>query len=85
MCLLSWLMFSKIIYIGSRFYSVPPFTHACDTQTLIFVQFFIQVFKIFYHPNLLFSLVNIPNILFYNILTNTCDLEVKVMYLDIFI
>ena len=38
-----------------------------------------------HHPNLLFSLVNMSNILFYTMFTHACDLAVKVTDLDIFI
>ena len=57
--------------------------HVTDfTFCICFVFIFLQIL---HHPNLLFSLVNMSNILFYTIFTHVCDLEVKVMDLDIFI
>ena len=79
-----------IIDIASKFYTCTIPTHAFDLQVqcthfnfCIFV--FVKVFKFLHHLNLLFSLVNISNILFYTIFTHAYDLEVKVTDFDIFI
>ena len=76
------LMFGMMIDIGSKFYSVPPpptrVAYRSRSQTLIFVVL-CSIFKILQHLNLLFSLVNMSNTLFYTIFSY---LEVKVTDLN---
>ena len=59
-------------------------TSRSRAQSLNFVKFCFEVCKIIHHPILLFSLVNMFNILFYTIFTHAGDLDVEVTDLDIF-
>ena len=72
----------------SKVFSIPPppmrVTYRSRSRLNFLNTFCVEVFKILHQANLLFSLVNMSNILCYTIFTHACDLEVNVMDIDNF-
>ena len=82
MCLFSWIDVWHDERYGFKVLLCTTPIYACDLQVKVTdfnfcISFVFKFLKTLYCPNLLFSLVNMSNILFYFKFTPACDLEIK--------